>query len=167
LVFATPAEVAAFWHAISIADAKRWLENASDDVEVVEIGARKAYALRGWDRRRVRSAPDRIRFLSPFDPIVHDRRRAERYFEFEYRFEAFVPEPKRKYGYYVLPMLEGDRLVGRINPKMHREQELLEVRGVWWEPAFKPTRARRARFDEALERFASQLGARKIKRSRG
>ncbi len=65
--------------------------------------------------------PDRIRILSPFDPVLRDRKRTERLFGFHYRIEVFVPSPKRKYGYYVFPILEGSRLIGRIDMKCHRD----------------------------------------------
>jgi hypothetical protein len=103
-----------------------------------------------------------MRLLSPFDPIVRDRARALRLFGFDYRFEAFVPAPKRVHGYYVLPMLERDRLVGRVEPRLDRESGVLTVRGPWWEPGVRPTRARRAALDAALERLASMVGARTI-----
>ena len=94
-----------------------------------------------------------MRLLCPFDPILRDRARCLRRFAFDYRFEAFTPAPKRQYGYYVLPILEGDRLVGRLDPKLHRE------RGRSWKcaasggkPGIRPTKARMKRTPlEALE----------------
>ncbi len=75
--------------------------------------------------------PARIRVLSPFDPLIRDRNRTERLFGFFYRIEVFVPEPKRQYGYYVFPLLEGDRLIGRIDMKAERREGLLDVRRLW------------------------------------
>jgi len=82
-----------------------------------------------------------------------------RRFGFDYRFEAFVPEPKRQYGYFVLPILEGDRLVGRLDPKLHRDRGLLEIKGLWWEAGVRPTKARQRGLAEALERMAAFVGA--------
>jgi uncharacterized protein YcaQ len=94
--------------------------------------------------------PDRVTFLSPFDRLVHDRDRAEALFDFFYRLEMYVPRAKREYGYYVLPVLVGDRLVGRIEPRFDRKTGTLEVLGAWGDVS---------RADEALADLASWLGA--------
>jgi uncharacterized protein YcaQ len=78
--------------------------------------------------------PARTTFLSPFDRLVHDRDRAEALWGFRYRLEMYVPAAKREFGYYVLPILHGDRLVGRIEPVFDRKSRELTVKGVWWEP---------------------------------
>jgi uncharacterized protein YcaQ len=81
--------------------------------------------------------PARTTFLSPFDRLVHDRNRTLALWDFFYRLEMYVPAAKREYGYYVLPILHGDRLVGRIEPVFDRKERKLDVKGVWWEPGQK------------------------------
>ena len=105
--------------------------------------------------------PSRTTFLSPFDRLIHDRARAEALFGFFYRLEMYVPKAKRQYGYYVLPILRGDRLIGRIDPVVDRKAGVLRVNSVHWEPGVKPVSLERplrdlARFVEAgrVERAA-------------
>ena len=98
--------------------------------------------------------PDRVTFLSPFDRLVHDRARAHALWDFFYRLEMYVPAAKREYGYYVLPILRGDRLVGRIEPVHDRDAGVLRVSGLWWEPGAEPVS-----LDEPLSELALFLGA--------
>ena len=82
--------------------------------------------------------PRRTTFLSPFDRLIHNRDRMEALFGFYYRLEMYVPKAKREYGYYVLPILRGDRLVGRIDPVFDRKTGVLRVNSVHWEAGVKP-----------------------------
>jgi uncharacterized protein len=166
---ATPSEIAAFWAAVSLEEARAWCASRAAAGEIQEVLAeavdgsvpRRSYAVLDWETRAAAlpSAPPRLRILSPFDPILRDRTRALRLFGFDYRFEAFVPEPQRKYGYYILPLLEGERLVGRLDPKLYRDQGLLEIRRVWWEPGVRPSKGRTAALESAVERLARLVGA--------
>jgi uncharacterized protein YcaQ len=97
--------------------------------------------------------PDRATLLSPFDRLVHDRARAEALFGFRYRLEMYVPRGKREYGYYVLPLLVGDRLVGRAEPRFDRRTKTLQLLGAWGDTS---------RLDEALDELARFLGAARI-----
>jgi hypothetical protein len=84
--------------------------------------------------------PPSVALLPPFDPLVWDRGLLGSLFEFEYVWELFVPPAKRRWGWYVLPMLFGDRLVGRIEPRIDRAGNRVQVLGLWWEDGFAPRR---------------------------
>lgn len=172
LVVATPKELAEFWAAVEIEDARGWCERAGREGRAVPVAVesmdgskpRPACAAPDWRRRleKLPPPPARTRLLSPFDPVLRDRARARRLFGFDYRFEAFVPGPRRVHGYYVLPVLEGDRLVARIDPKFERRECRLEVRRVFWEPSVRVTRQRRRELERAVERLARFVGAEKF-----
>jgi uncharacterized protein YcaQ len=83
--------------------------------------------------------PPQVAFLAPLDPLVWDRRVLHDLFGFNYLWEVYVPPAKRRWGYYVLPLLYGDRFVGRIEPRIDRKAGVLRVAGLWWEDGFDPT----------------------------
>jgi uncharacterized protein len=80
-------------------------------------------------------------FLAPLDPLLWDRGALEPLYQFDYRWEVYTPAAKRKWGYYVLPILFGDRLVGRIEPRLDRKAQVVRVLGLTWEPSFDPMQA--------------------------
>jgi uncharacterized protein YcaQ len=98
--------------------------------------------------------PKRVTFLSPFDRLIHDRNRAEALWDFHYRLEMYVPKLKREYGYYVLPILRGDRLIGRIDPVLDRKTDALKVNSVHWEAGAKPVS-----LQKPLRSLATFIGA--------
>jgi uncharacterized protein YcaQ len=83
--------------------------------------------------------PPQVAFLAPLDPLVWDRRVLRDLFGFDYLWEVYVPPAKRRWGYYVLPVLYGDRFLGRIEPRIDRKAGVLRVAGLWWEDGFDPT----------------------------
>ncbi|PJE37768.1 hypothetical protein CVM52_05190 [Pseudooceanicola lipolyticus] len=171
LGFATSGEIAAFWDIVRPDEAKAWCAaqqaaGALIPVEVVCTGGalRKVFA-RPDVIEQAENAPapsGRMRALSPFDPALRDRNRAERLFGFRYRIEIFVPEAKRSYGYYVFPLLEGDRIVGRIDMKAHRDQDVLRVTALWPEPGIRWSAARTGRLEAELTRLARLAGVARV-----
>ncbi len=102
----------------------------------------------------------RTTLLSPFDDLVSDRARTERLFDFRFRLEIYVPKAKREYGYFVLPILHGDRLIGRVDPAYDRESRTLRINAVYAEPgapagAWPAVRA-------SIEELAAWLGAAEV-----
>lgn len=173
---ATGKEIAGFWATIDTAEARRWCDEALTRRELIPVEVEgqvrgPSFALveqEGTLRSAVlagETAPAEgspIRPLAPFDPIIRDRDRALRLFGFDYRFEAFVPQPKRQYGYYVLPLLQGEALVGRIDTRVDRAAGELIVQGLWWEPGIRASATRKRALRSGLERLAAFVGANRV-----
>jgi hypothetical protein len=104
----------------------------------------------------------RTTLLSPFDNLICDRARTELMFGFDFRIEIYVPPPKRQYGYYVLPILHADRLIGRIDPKMDRERGQLIVNAVYAEADAPTSRSVARAVAHAVEELAAFLGAQDV-----
>jgi uncharacterized protein YcaQ len=96
--------------------------------------------------------------LSPFDPLVWDRARAQAMFDFEYTIECYTPAPKRRYGYYVLPILHRGSLVGRLDAKAHRSEGVFEVKALFLEPGRQATPRLVADVADAVARTAQWHG---------
>ena len=167
LGFATPAALAAFWDHITLAEAKDWCANevAQGRLQPVQITCddgtpRPCFARPGLgdDPSLEREPTSRLRVLSPFDPALRDRKRAARLFGFDYRIEIFVPEAKRKYGYYVFPILEKDRIVARVDMKAFRDKDTLTVKALWPEKNVRWGKARHAAFEAELGRLLRLAG---------
>lgn len=171
LGFATSGELKAYWNAITPEQARDWCRDALARGEVEEIGVegsdgkiRRAFCRPGTVDEAAALPPchNRLRVLSPFDPALRDRDRAERLFGFYYRIEVFVPEPQRLWGYYVFPVLEGKRLIGRLDAKAHRDEAVLRVRAFWPECGVKPGPQRLARLESELARLATFAGCDRV-----
>jgi uncharacterized protein YcaQ len=170
LGFATRGEIAAFFDLLSPMEVEDWISDHEDELEKVLVEAangsrpRASYRLINdvVDLENPPNPPARVRVLSPFDPVLRDRARAERLFNFRYRIEVFVPEAKREYGYYVFPVLRGDRIVGRIDMKAERGQGVLAVRKFWPEKGVRKSAALDNGLEAELDRIARFAGVEKV-----
>lgn len=169
LGFGTPGEIQRFWEAASNAEVRSWLRENGDDIVPVDLQAADgswsaAVAPADIEARLENAAAptSRLRILNPFDPVIRDRVRLKRLFGFDYRVEMFVPAAKRVWGYYVYPILEGDRFVGRIEVKGDRSGGVLNVLAFWPEPGVKWPAARWKKLDAELARFARLAEVREV-----
>ncbi|MEM8795468.1 MAG: crosslink repair DNA glycosylase YcaQ family protein [Pseudomonadota bacterium] len=166
LGFGSPADIARFFDLVTIDEAKQWLDRQDGQSvrAVIVAGAdrsEKALFARP-DIEDVRDGlpalPDKARFLSPFDPVIRDRKRLLWLWGFDYKIEIYVPEKKRRFGYYIFPILDGTKLVGRIDMRADRKADALVVRRIWLEKGVKLSAGRRQRFETELARLTRFCG---------
>lgn len=167
--FGTLGEVQKFWDAVDAKEVRAWSENASAKVRAVEIETAQGAWVKGIapvdieerlaDLKRPTS---RLRILNPFDSVVRDRKRLSRLFGFDYRVEMFVPADKRIWGYYVFPILEGHRFVGRIEIKADRQGSALNVMNFWPEDGVQWPAKRREKLNAELGRMARFVGLNRV-----
>ena len=96
----------------------------------------------------------RMSFIAPLDPLLWDKALIQALWDFKYSWEIYTPAVKRKYGYYTLPIVYGDRFVGRIEAVPDRNDGILYVKGLWWEPGIRQTKALNSALERTLGRFA-------------
>ncbi|MBL4838798.1 MAG: YcaQ family DNA glycosylase [Kordiimonadaceae bacterium] len=154
-------EIKEFWDAKDIAEVKCWIEANKQAVIPVtwETDSGEwinAYALEDIEDRirKIAPNPSQMKIINPFDPAVRDRKRLQSIFGFEYKLEVFVPAAKRRWGYYVYPILEGDSFVGRIEAKADRKAKCLNVLNFWAEEGVKWGAGRKEKLEAELMRFA-------------
>ena len=169
LAFATLGEIQRFWAATEASEVKKWVKSVEDDLVTAEIestdgGWFSALAPADIEKRlaETRLPTSRLRILNPFDPSIRDRKRLSRLFGYDYRIEIFVPAAKRQWGYYVYPMLEGDRFVGRIEIKAERNAGYLTVMNIWAETGVEWTAGRARKIDAELDRLARFVGVKTV-----
>ena len=125
----------------------------ADELHLLDLAAAEVLAegeRDGWSAGRPGGHEPGAVFLAPLDPLAWDRDLLLRLWGFDYRWEVYVPAAKRRWGYYVLPLLYGDRFVGRIEPRIDRKAGTLRILGLWWEDGFDP-------LDEAHPGFADAV----------
>ncbi len=169
LGLATSGEIAAFWNLVTPKEAAAWCETHIADGTLISVVVEtagdgkptKSLAFSDLTEQLRNVAPPQkhIRVLSPFDPLIRDRKRCLRLFGFDYKIEVFVPEAKRKYGYYVFPLLEGQQFIGRIDMKHFKDQDALVVKGLWLESDIKLGKGRKASLMAELNRYRRFIGA--------
>lgn len=165
---ATLGEIQKFWAATDPKEVREWFNGASDviPVEIEAADGTWCPTLAPADiecRLAAITAPtSRLRILNPFDPAIRDRTRLHRLFGFDYRVEMFVPAERRLWGYYVFPLLEKDRFVGRLEVKADRGAGVLTVKNHWCEPGVRWTQARQAKLVSELQRMARFVGVETI-----
>lgn len=163
LSVATLKEIKEFWEAADIKEVRAW----ADKSQLIPI----EWQLHDGTWAESFAAPDieqkltglekpstRMRIVNPFDPTIRDRARVQKMFGFDYKIEIFVPAAKRKWGYYVYPLLEGDKFVGRIELKADRKKGELIIHNFWVEDGAKWSDKRQAKLTAELGRFAAYVG---------
>lgn len=161
---ATARELSQFMNAVTVTEANAWCKEQSAARRVVPVHLQRGtrtdvagYARRNWKAAAARVSLDKTpRLLAPFDPLVRDRARLMDLFNFDYRFEAFVPKAKRVYGYYTMPVLVGDTFIGRVDLASDRAAGVLRIDRMWTESGV-PSRRAREQTKSACARLANQL----------
>ncbi|WP_345778430.1 crosslink repair DNA glycosylase YcaQ family protein [Dyella sp. 2HG41-7] len=160
------------------------LKPSVDDRELAPLvasGALISVQVAGWDSvayvhrdhadlldkaREGRLRATHTALLSPFDPIVWDRARVRAMFDFDYTIECYVPAAKRRYGYYVLPILHRGKLIGRLDAKAHRAEGVFEIKALYFEEGVSPNERTIAELAQAVAATASWHGTPKVKLGR-
>lgn len=169
LGFADHGEIARYWGAVEKSDVAGWAarETAKGRLRTVNVeladGRLRPYLIRPevFASDDVPALP-LMRILSPFDPALRDRARVERLFGFHYRIEVFVPEAQRQYGYYVFPVLEADRLIGRLDAKAFRGEGRLHLRAFWPEQGVRFGKQRTERLLREARKLAVFAGCDRV-----
>ncbi len=169
LGMASEGDLQRFWDAVTRAEVRNWVSRNEKSLMQISVKAKDGSATSmiapgNIDHviGQMKSPTSRLRIINPFDPVLRDRARLERLFGYKYRIEIFIPAAKREYGYYVYPLLEGDRFVGRIEVKANRKNSTLNVINLWWENQIKATHKRVEKLNSELDRLARFVGVREI-----
>jgi uncharacterized protein YcaQ len=167
MAFGDSGDIQRFWAAVSPAEAKAWIDRRTNLVPVEIEGADGSWK-KVWGAADIEARLERapqplpgLKILNPFDPGIRERARLSRLFGFDYTIEIFVPAAKRAFGYYVYPLLEGDRLVGRMEVSGDRKAGVLKAGRLWLEPGVRWTKQRQSRLTAELVRFGRLAGLKK------
>ncbi len=152
-------DIKCFWEAADITEVKAWAQHAKlTPVKWQSYNGdwHDAFGANNIKQRieQLKNPTQRLRIINPFDPAIRDRIRLKNIFGLDYKIEIFVPQAKRKWGYYVYPLLEGNKFIGRIDLKANRKQSVLKVLNLWQEPNIQWTEARSKKLNLELLRLA-------------
>lgn len=163
------------WRRVPVADRKKGIERLLRAGEILPLqveGIRRAYYVLAADRDRlakiesgkdgVQVDDEQIRFLAPLDNLLWRRQRLVDFFGFTYTWEIYTPVHKRRFGYYTMPILAGERLIGRIEPRLDRQGGRMVIRFVYLEPDVRPTRRLQDGLRRALQAFAGFHGVQEV-----
>lgn len=160
------------WRYHELPETLKRMEKSGALIPVVVPGVKGAWHIHPEDvelLEKLRAGawePRPATLLSPFDPLIADRARVKLMWGFDYSIEIYVPKDKRKFGYYVLPILMGDRLIGRVDPAMDRKTGVLTINGIWAEPDAPKDKMTGKTVAKAVEDLGRFLGADEIKYGR-
>jgi uncharacterized protein YcaQ len=142
------------------------LQELSDEGELLRVdveGFNENFYIRAEDSKMLsvieQNFEKKVTFLAPLDNLLWDRKLIKDIFDFEYSWEVYIPVSKRKYGYYVLPVLYGDRIVARFEPEKHRGDAPLAIKNWWWEDGYKVTDEVINEVMDCFERFCKFLNS--------
>ncbi len=171
LGFGTASDIAKYWYLLSIAEVNEWLEtHGRQETMRVRVQPHNNDKPRDFFASldleaildRMPEIPTRLRMLSPFDPVIRDRKRLSWLFGFDYTIEIYVPPEKRKYGYYVFPLLEKDKLIGRIDCQARRVDDCIYVTQIWLEDKTRWSCTKQEKLNAELARQARLCGVKNI-----
>lgn len=169
LSFGSIKDIQKFWDATEPDETKEWLEKHKSNIKKIEWQTANGafingYATPGIEQRlsNLQQPTSQIRVINPFDPAIRDRHRLNQIFGFDYKIEIFVPKHKRQWGYYVYPLLERDRFIGRIELKANRQENALNVINFWPEPTETWSSKRYKKLNAELSRLAQFVGLKTI-----
>ena len=161
LGFASAAEIQRFYDACDLAEVKHWIDANPSRYCQVEVEGNDGRTTSMYAPVNIAASLDslpepsrRLRIINPFDPVVRDRARLKQLFGMTYRIEIYTPASQRTYGYYIYPILEGDRLCARIDVRANRSSNQLEVAAWWLEPGIRKSNGRKKRLLSELARIA-------------
>jgi len=166
LGFGSYSDIQKFWAAVDLDEVRNWAANFAENLVNVEIERADGSFFNAIapmsiedDIANLKKPTSRLRILNPFDPVVRDRERLKRLFGFDYKIEIFTPAAKRKYGYYVYPILVGDRFIGRIEIRADRKAKVLTVENLWAEENMNFNIERKRKLESEISRLTKFVGA--------